>query len=314
MPPPPPKKYTLSVTAGPTYSPTTHTPVPVNTPLATRITTPQSTTTLHIRIQDYSGLPPSSPRTSPYFSHPQHTKDQYSIAISFVPRVDIPGDELVFGNDFDHPIRDNLPPGAEAALRFVKYWIDPGLEGEVGVDRPWLYGRALGSWGVLRVGGVVGDDGLRDGDGDGDGDAGEEEVVIEEGGEDGGEEVRRQLGIPEDAPGRRKFFLDQGNRERFVFEKGRRYLADFSNGYLGFSDFTLRLPGFHIPVAKYINEKNHSLRYVLKNRRTGDVYFVVVFTLLLNEGGQDEESNEDEGEGEGGDDDFDYGYDDDGVD
>ncbi|KAK2810679.1 hypothetical protein FQN50_002720 [Emmonsiellopsis sp. PD_5] len=305
MPNPPHKKYTLSVTAGPTYSPTTHTPVPINTPLPTLITTPQATTTLHIRIQDYSGLPPASPRTSPYFSHPQHTTDQYSISISFVPRVDISGDDLVFGNDFDHPIRDNLPPGAEAALRFVKYWIDPGLEGEVGGDRPWLYGRALGSWGVLRVGGVVGDDSSRDGDGDG-------EVIIEEGGEDGGEEVRRQLGIPEDAGGRRKFFLDRGNRERFVFEKGRRYLADFSNGYLGFSDFTLRLPGFHIPVAKYINEKNHSLRYVLKNRRTGDVYFVVVFTLLLNEG-PDEDENEDEGEGEG-EEDFDYGYDDDGVD
>lgn len=32
-------------------------------------------------------------------------------------------------------------------------------------------------------------------------------------------------------------------------------------------------------MIKYIDEKTHELRYVLKNRRTGDVYFVVLFTL-----------------------------------
>jgi hypothetical protein len=56
-----------------------------------------------------------------------------------------------------------------------------------------------------------------------------------------------------------------------------------------FADFSLRLPGFSLQVTKYIDEKNHVLRYTLKNRKTGDVYFVVIFTLLLN--GTDEEIN-----------------------
>lgn len=47
------------------------------------------------------------------------------------------------------------------------------------------------------------------------------------------------------------------------------------------TDFSLRLPGFSLQVTRYIDEKNHELRYVLKNRRTGDVYFVVMFTLII---------------------------------
>lgn len=53
------------------------------------------------------------------------------------------------------------------------------------------------------------------------------------------------------------------------------------------ADFSLQLPGFKLHALKYIDEKNHDLRYVLKNRQTGEVYFVVLFTLVLL--GTDEE-------------------------
>lgn len=46
-------------------------------------------------------------------------------------------------------------------------------------------------------------------------------------------------------------------------------------------DFSLRLPGLTVHATKFIDEKNHNLRYVLKNRETGEVYFVVLFTLIL---------------------------------
>ena len=46
-------------------------------------------------------------------------------------------------------------------------------------------------------------------------------------------------------------------------------------------DFSLRLPGFTLSAVKYVDEKNHDLRYVLKNRHTNQVYFVVLFSLLL---------------------------------
>lgn len=48
-------------------------------------------------------------------------------------------------------------------------------------------------------------------------------------------------------------------------------------------DFALKIPGISISVAKYIDEKTHCVRYVLKNRRSGEVFFVVVFKLLFGQ-------------------------------
>jgi hypothetical protein len=46
----------------------------------------------------------------------------------------------------------------------------------------------------------------------------------------------------------------------------------------------LKLPGFSIDILKYWDkseiEKEHRLRYVMKDRNSGRVYFVVVLTLL----------------------------------
>lgn len=44
-------------------------------------------------------------------------------------------------------------------------------------------------------------------------------------------------------------------------------------------------------MLKYIDDKTHELRYVLKNKVTGDVYYVLLFTLLFSdaEGGWDDE-------------------------
>ncbi|EGC42739.1 conserved hypothetical protein [Histoplasma capsulatum var. duboisii H88] len=322
--PPGEQSYTLSVTAGPGYNPSTHKPVAVNSSVPHLIETEHATIDLRVRIQEYTGLPRNSPRTCPYFSHPAHTNDQYSIAISFVPKRAIPGAELVFGNDFDRPIRDRLPPGTNQALKFVKWAIDPGLEGDAYADKPYLYGAALSSWNYLRVCGVVREREEGDMVGSGEGRGADQEEIIEEGGEGDGEEVRRKLNVPNDPAGRRKFFLVEGNRDRFVFEEGRLYKADFGNGYLGFSDFSLRLPGFSIKVAKYIDAKNHQLRYVLKNKSTGDVYFVVLFTLLLGKAGaRDCDDNacenvdvDDEGKNEEGNNNNEtwYGEDDEGVD
>lgn len=46
-------------------------------------------------------------------------------------------------------------------------------------------------------------------------------------------------------------------------------------------DFSVRLPGLTIHVMRYIDEKNHDLRYVLKDPAIGRVYQVVLFTLIL---------------------------------
>lgn len=171
-------KYILRVTAGPSYDLADHTEVPVNSPTPVKISTEHMDVELNVRIQNYRGLPRNSPTTSPYFDHEPHSrnKDQYSIAFQFTPKAPEPakaptdaehvdpddqepdgisGSDLQFGNDFDHPIRDRLPPGFSYAMKIVKWWIDPGLDGDPYADSPYLFGPALSSFNHVRVSGPL---------------------------------------------------------------------------------------------------------------------------------------------------------------
>ena len=107
--------------------------------------------------------------------------------------------------------------------------------------------------------------------------------MVEEGADGTGEEVRTEAEIPPDSAGRKKFFLAEANRDAFTFEAGRLYQSDFGNPYLDFNDFSLKLPGFSLNVIKYIDSKTHELRYTLKNKTTGEIYCVVLFTLLFGD-------------------------------
>lgn len=157
---------------------------------------------------------------------------------------------MLFGNDFDRPIRDRLPPGFNQALKFVRWFIDPGLEGDAYADKPWMYGPALSSWNILRIGErVETEPSASNNTSTKDPDQSEKkadsiektdeedihETVILEGGQGTGETWRSDLKIPDTADARKKHFLDVKNREAFTFEKGREYYADFGNPYLDFN-------------------------------------------------------------------------------
>jgi hypothetical protein len=200
---------------------------------------PRSLSVLLIASQ--TGLPQGSPSTSPYFSHPSHPYDRYSIGFSFTPQEDIPGDKLVFGNDFEHPIRDRLPPLFDKAFGIVKWWIDPGLDGDVYGDEPYLYGALLSSINVLRIGGKDGEKSDEDGKQDK-----EDVVVYEEGAHGSGENVRKEKHLPPTSAARMKHFLAEQHRKDFVFEAGREYQCDFFNPYLDFNEFALKI-GYGLP-------------------------------------------------------------------
>lgn len=231
-------KYILKVTAGPDYNDANQTLVPVNSETPFTITSPLITANLTIRIQKYHGLPSSSPSTSPYFSTEAHKSDLYSLAFDFKLAEDVNGNDLVFGNDFDHPIRDKLPPGFSQAMKIVQWFIDPGLYGDAYADEPYLYGPFLSSINTFRVG-------SKDGDGDDnksdkkreDGKSGSGELVVVTEGADGedGAEARASSKIPDDAAARKKYFLTQQHLKDFTFDKGRTYSADFFNPYLDFN-------------------------------------------------------------------------------
>ena len=84
---------------------------------------------LAIRIQDFQG---GFDSTDDYFKHRvSRSKDQFSIQFSITFNDDdINGDDLIWGNDFDKPIRDILPLGFSAGLNIMKWAIEPSLEAD----------------------------------------------------------------------------------------------------------------------------------------------------------------------------------------
>lgn len=227
-------KYILSVTAGPSYA--DQKPIPINTAETTRIASSHLTANLQVRIQNYRGKPEGSPKSSPYFSRAPHEHDLYSLQFSFtLKEQDINGHDLVFGNDFDHPIRDKLPPGFSQAFNLVKWFVDPGLYGDVYADEPYLYGPMLSSINVLRVGPK--DDKEQEKVEEVRANA-EEGAALEEGGDGDGAESREEMGVPATAAARKKHFLTESNLSKFTFEKGREYSCDFFNPYLDFNGKT----------------------------------------------------------------------------
>ncbi|KAK6077021.1 hypothetical protein SCUP515_05204 [Seiridium cupressi] len=278
-------KYVMRVTAGSTYNVDHQEEVPVNSPNVTKISNEFMDVELNVRVQNYKGLPRNSPTTSAYFSQPLHdyNKDQYSISFRFTPKKPskeasnsekeqpangISASDLQFGNDFDHPIRDRLPPGFNTAMGIVRWWIDPGLDGDAYADEPYLYGPALSSFNAIHVG-------------EGEHDPEKGGLWFEEGGDEAGLEARRAIGAPDVAKQRMKWALREDSKEKWVFEHGKTYCADFFNPYLDFGDFSLKLPGFTLPIMKYWD--GQGLRYVLRNKSTNDTYLVVIFNLYLKE-------------------------------
>lgn len=113
------------------------------------------------------------------------------------------------------------------AFGLVKRVIDPGLDGDVYADKPYLYGPAASSINTLSVE-AGGEGGIKEGD-NGEG------LIVEEGGNEKGLEVRKELGVPETESARKSFFLNVENRKNWTWEAGTSYGCDFFNPYLDFN-------------------------------------------------------------------------------
>lgn len=97
-------------------------------------------------------------------------------------------------------------------------------------DKPHLYGNALSSVNVLRVGEKVEDGKGLAGQGDDD-----DEKATEEGGDGEGVEWRKSRHVPETGDARKKHFLAKGKTDEWEWEEDRIYKADFFNPYLDFN-------------------------------------------------------------------------------
>lgn len=274
------KKLHLQVTGGTSYDASKHQLIPVNTGNPLELHSERLDAHVDVKINNYRGLPIGSPSTCDYFSNPPHQSDLYSISFDFKLKEDIPGNELLFGNDFEYPIRNNLPPGFSSALRIVKWAIDPGLDGDVYADHPYLYGPLASSINQLWIGDKS------------EAKLGSDVALVEEGGSADGINLREQKKVPSQGAARMKHFLNESHRKDWTFEAGRQYRCDFFNPYLDFNDLALKLPGnFKLHLMSFWD--GQPLRYTLKHKITDgskdEVLFVIVITLLSEDKVEEQE-------------------------
>lgn len=173
----------------------------------------------------------------------------------------------------------------------IAKWVDPGMQGDLYAEQPWIYGSVLTSMNVIRVKGPGTPAPSEVGTA--------EEVVVSETEvdtetledddtvmvEDTSAMASTALQIPQTAAGRKKFFLDDAKKQEVSFRKGYTYGFDFFGPWLDFNSFQVKLPGFTVNLLRYWD--GQPVRYVLKNSVTGDVYAVIVLDFV--EVGSDEE-------------------------
>ncbi|EPE08536.1 bax-like protein [Ophiostoma piceae UAMH 11346] len=302
---PSPEDYRLVISAGTDYDAATHVPVRVNGSEPLHLAGPGGDVWLNVRIKNFRG---DGPTTSAYFDTPLHktNDDTYGIGLWFVPAEDhaVSGEDLQWGNDFDEPIRNHLPPGFGTALRIVKWWIDPGIDGDPYADKPYLYGPAVSSFNRVHV---ALDAAESDSKSDSKSDKKKDNVPttdfglwFDEGGDDAGRAWRQDIGCPGDdgedgevvGKARMKWALEKGSAAKWEWRHGAGYGMDFYNGYLDFDALALRLPGFQMPLLRFWDGQQ-DLRYVLRNKVTGQVYLAIVFKLEKIEGrGEDEDKTD----------------------
>jgi hypothetical protein len=259
-------KYFIQVTSGTSFEDSKAKQITINGP-ATQLS---KNAKVAVRIKEYQGLPEGSPATSPYFDDHAHTHDTYSIAVSWIPEEDIDADDLVWGIELINPIRDRIPGRfITTAFNIVKRFVDSSLQCDPDADQPWVNGPALCSTAITFSIGSKGTCELP--------------AILSEGSLSSDSTVRQSHNIPPSESARRKHFLDEQKRKDFTFEKGRCYAFDFHNGYIDWKNYALKLPGFSFGVLKYINDRTHTTRFVLKSRKTGKVFVATTFRLLYGE-------------------------------
>lgn len=111
-------------------------------------------------------------------------------------------------------------------MKIVKWGIDPGLDGDVYAEKPYLYGPVGSSVNMLSIGGKGSKSGQT---------SDEYGIEVEEGGDDDGSAWRTEQGVPDAEAARKKWFLNEKHRSGFEWEEGRTFTADFFNAYLDFN-------------------------------------------------------------------------------
>ncbi|GAA5834729.1 hypothetical protein JCM11251_003645 [Rhodosporidiobolus azoricus] len=185
-------------------------------------------------------------------------------------------DDIMFGNSWTKPIRDYLPYGTSAALRFVKY-VDPSLSCDLYADEPWALSPLFATLQRVSVRSTPSSTPLPT-------------FEPKKGSfpEDVSPLLPSGVSPPPDSAARRSYFTNSSNRASAKpLTRDLVVRGDFSHGFIDFSTLSLALPGgLKFSLASYWN--GEPVAFVCRHKGDKDkVFFVVTFELVDEEGARE---------------------------
>ncbi|KAF9388115.1 hypothetical protein CPB97_001566 [Podila verticillata] len=227
---------------------------------------------------------------SPWFSHSSAGSNLNSIQIQGRFKREWAGDKVVFGVQFDQPLR--LPPFSSIAFEFVKFF-DPGVEGDIEGEKPWVFSPLIVTMNTINVSHLV-TDGVDMGASPANRvlppwpSTGGEHIVentailFRETKEEGGEATCVDLTpsnlIATNASKRRSHFSKAEHRTKLMYKPDQVFGLDFFNPILDLAKFKLKVPGVSFDITKPLN--GQPLTFVLKSKDSSVVFLAVQFKLV----------------------------------
>ncbi|KAL7416809.1 hypothetical protein BDY24DRAFT_378323 [Mrakia frigida] len=284
-------KLKISVSTSSPPSPSTSTLLSPNSSTPTRIRSETFEGDVLVRIKGFTGESADgkerrSPEGEPaYFESASRKGKTWSIFVRGRFLEEIDGDDLVFGNVFENPIRDSLPWGTSVAVKFMHY-LDPTMESDFYADKPWALSPLLCTTPFLSLtphpptsplppfssttdleplkenslDGLVANLRRRNGQ-------------VET---DDLDEVRDE---EKESWARKSWVNVKENRKAVRIGKEDLVTIDFVQAFLDFNDLSVSLPsvGFHVDLLKYWD--GQPVTFVCRNRSGTKTFFSVSFEI-----------------------------------
>ncbi|WVQ99751.1 hypothetical protein IAU59_006893 [Kwoniella sp. CBS 9459] len=264
------------------YPPTA--PCPVNSAEPTPLVTDGFEGSIWVFVRGYNGDNKAGDGEG-YFKEREGIS--YGIVVKGKFKQEFNADDVLFGNVFEKPIRDNLPWGTSIATKFM-YFVDPTVEADIYADKPWALSPALATMSHLSLSSSTSSASTDDKVGH----------VTEDTGEwleDNGGDSLSYSDTDEKAQvsARRKWLAKKDNRRQILVPKDTVVGMEFCNGLLDFNTLSAQLPppfSLSIPLLKYWD--GQPVTYVCQDRppagqspvgNSTSVHFSVAFEIVDEE-------------------------------
>ncbi|TIB71416.1 DUF1769-domain-containing protein [Wallemia mellicola] len=207
-----------------------------------------------------------------YFTHESNSSVTWSIQLrGLIKEDDVDCDDLIFGNQFERPIRDRLPWGTSIAVKFIKY-LDPTLSEDLYSDKPWAFSPVCSTVERLNVSDNTSTNELFK----------EDNMILEDDVKClTSDDDKLEHGNP---TSRRRHFHNESNRKG-VMLSNKIVALDFAKGFIDFSTLSLSFPEINLNIGLLKHWDGQPVRFYLRNRKTG--HNLVVIQFIIEDVGQD---------------------------